>query len=266
MSATHIRNLTLPDGSRGDIAICNGRIDADAPVVAEQIDGTGYVAIPRLTDAHIHLDKTLLGDRWYPHRSGKTVAERIDHEIELLGSPEVEPTFVRACRLVELAVRNGSTRLRSHVDISTRLGLDRLLALEAVRKRYQGIAEITFVAFPQEGILRSPGTAELLDEALARGVEAVGGLDPQGRDGDMERHLDIVFELAVQHARRVDIHLHDPGEIGTATMREIALRTRALGLCGMVAISHGYALSEVNPNELRRTATALADAGVTLVT
>jgi cytosine/adenosine deaminase-related metal-dependent hydrolase len=127
--------------------------------------------------------------------------------------------------------------------------------------------DITFVAFPQEGILTSPGTAELMDMALARGVEAVGGLDPAGLDGDLEKHLDIVFDLAVRHGgRRADIHLHDPGELGTATMREIAARTAHYGLQHKVCISHGYALSQVSPPELERTAAALAGAGVGLVT
>ena len=70
------------------------------------------------------------------------------------------------------------------------------------------------VAFPQSGILREPGAAELLDAAVREGADLVGGLDPQGIDGDAEAHLDIVFGIAERRGVGVDIHLHDRGALG----------------------------------------------------
>ena len=265
MSAGVIADVGLPDGSRSDLAFDDGLLVERAPAGAVVVDGSGYVAVPRLTDSHLHLDKALLGQRWMPHRSGGTIDERIRLEVQALASPEIEDVFTRGERLLRLAVANGSTRLRSHVDISTGLGLSRLTALLALREAYRDVVDLTFVAFPQEGILSCPGTAELLDEALAMGVEAIGGLDPVTRDGDMEAHLDIVFGLAVKYQRHVDIHLHDPAEVGTSTMREIAARTVALSLQDRVAISHGYGLAMVDEPELERTARALAEAGVSLI-
>ncbi len=265
MTSGLIRNLMTQAGPR-DLAFVDGVIVETAPPTLPETDGTGYVAVPRLTDTHLHLDKTLLGERWYPHRAGGSIAQRIDLEIDALAGPDVEPTFVRAERLLRRAVANGSTRLRSHVDISARLGLSRLEALMNLREAYRDVVDITFVAFPQEGIVISPGTLALLDEALCAGVEAIGGLDPVTRDGDLEGHLDAVFGLAAKHGCRVDVHLHEPGATGTNTMREIAARTRAGGLDGRVAISHGYGLGQVDAVELGRTAEALAGAGVTLVT
>jgi cytosine deaminase len=264
LSATAIRNVRLPSGC-GDLVVADERIVAQA-AVSHDIDGSQFVAIPRLTDAHLHLDKALLGPRWTPHTLGKSIAERIAIEKLALADPNLESTYTRACRLVELAVAHGSTRIRSHVDISADLGLSRLEALLAVRTTFASVVDITFVAFPQEGILASPGTAELLDEALERGVEAVGGLDPATRDGDIGRHLDVVFDLAARHQARVDIHLHDPGELGTFTMRQIADRAISLNLQGRVAISHGYALGMVSRGEMERTAAALAEAHVALIT
>jgi cytosine deaminase len=264
VSSGVIRNLTTASGKR-DLAFLDGVIVESAPPSADEIDGSGYVAIPRLTDSHLHLDKTLLGDRWYPHRPGGSIADRISLEIETLGSGVVEDTYVRAERLLRRALANGSTRIRSHVDISARLGLTRLEALLKLRDAYRELVDISFVAFPQEGIVSSPGTEELLDAALAMGVEAVGGLDPVTRDGDREGHLDTVFGLAAAHSSRVDIHLHEPGEMGAATMAAIAERTRAYGLRGRVAISHGYCLGELDEPGLARTGEALADAGITLI-
>jgi cytosine deaminase len=263
LTVTVIRNLF---SGPGELAFANGVIVDPPTNDARALDGTGMVAVPRLTDSHLHLDKSLLGPRWYSHRPGPSIDARIALEIETLGDPSLDSTFVRASRLLELALANGSTRLRSHVDISAELGLSRLEALLAVREAYGARVDMTFVAFPQSGILSSPGTETLLDEALSQGVEAIGGLDPTLRDGDAAAHLDVVFSLAARHGTSIDIHLHEPDELGTSTMRDIAARTRASGLTGRVAISHGYALSMVDDAELKQTAEALADANVALIT
>jgi cytosine/creatinine deaminase len=265
LNAGVIHQVRLPSGDRADLAFADGHIVSEAPAGAVEIDGEHYVALPRLADSHLHLDKALLGPKWTPHREGPGIGERIRLEVDTLASPEVEDTYTRGERLLKMAICNGSTRLRSHVDISAGLGLSRLDALLRLRDDYQDAVDLTFVAFPQEGILASPGTAELLVEALARGVEAIGGLDPVTRDGNMDAQLDVVFGLAYKFGRHVDIHLHDPAEVGTATMREIASRTKALGMHGRVAISHGYALAMVNRSELERTVAALVHAGVSLI-
>jgi cytosine deaminase len=157
LNATVIRRLGLPGGP-GDLAFADGVILASPlPAATTELDGAGLVAIPRLTDSHLHLDKTLLGPDWHRHRPGSSIDARIALEAEALADPALDTTFVRACRLVGLALANGSTRLRSHVDISASLGLSRLEALLAVREAYRGRVDLTFVAFPQAGILSSPG-------------------------------------------------------------------------------------------------------------
>jgi hypothetical protein len=103
------------------------------------------------------------------------------------------------------------------------------------------------VAFPQHGLLINPGTAELLEEALVRGVEAIGGIDPAGMDGDPVRHLDIVFELAARHGAGVDLHLHDAGSLGVWELELIADRTRDAGLGGRVTVSHAYGFCQADP-------------------
>jgi cytosine/adenosine deaminase-related metal-dependent hydrolase len=260
-----IRNVMTAAGLR-DIAFVDGIIVDAAPAGVDEVDGTALVAISRLSDSHLHLDKALLGGKWYPHRPGSSIADRIDLEITTLAGSDVEDTYVRAERLLRRALANGSTRIRSHVDISAGLGLTRLEALLRLREAYKDLVDITYVAFPQEGIIRSPGTRELLDAALSMGVEAVGGLDPVSRDGNRTDHLDAVFELAADHGSRIDIHLHEPGEIGAETMREIASRTASYAMRGKVVISHGYCLGMLDAVDLKRTGAALTEAGITLIT
>jgi cytosine deaminase len=261
-----VRGVREPDGRVRDIAIRDGRIADRSEGGAEEVDGTGLVALPRLADAHMHLDKTLLGERWFPHRPAATLEDRARMERELLASDAVAPMNLRAARLLEQAVVQGSTLLQSHVDVADAEDVGRVETLLALTRDYADILDLALVAFPQAGLLGSPATRSALDAALALGAEAVGGLDPETLDGDREAHLDVIFELAERHGCRVDVHLHEPGSIGTATIRAIAERARALGLDGRCAVSHGYALAQVDDAELGVTAEAMAEAGVSLVT
>jgi len=70
-------------------------------------------------------------------------------------------------------------------------------------------------------------------------------LHPAGIDGDATHSLDVLFGLAVRCGKPLDIHLHEAGEAGAATLDAILDRTGALGLQGRVAISHCFCLGDV---------------------
>ncbi|MGW1104905.1 amidohydrolase family protein [Streptomyces sp. NPDC002540] len=274
---TVLVDATLADGRRVDVFLGDGRITAvedhrpepsgdsragcDAGVV--RLDGA--LLLPALVDGHAHLDKTLLGAPWQPHRATATLREQIADERALrkkIGVPVAE----RATALAERMVALGTGHVRSHVDIDPDVRLESLHELLGVRERFRDRLGIQLVAFPQSGVVTEPGVADLLDAALAEGADLIGGLDPAGFDGDVNGQLDIVFRLAERHGAGIDIHLHDGGETGTFQLRAIAERTAALGLGGTVAVSHAYALGDVDDAELDRTADALAAAGVAIMT
>lgn len=252
-------------GGTGDIAVDAGVIADSAPEGAQIIDGRGLLALPRLADIHVHLDKTLLGEPWIPHYPTDSLDERSQLEHDLLEGDTIAPLVERATRLIRLAVGNGTTLLQSHVDVVDSGGVGRVEILLALARQCADIVDLALVAFPQQGLIRDRATRRALDAALALGAEAVGGIDPAVFDGDRDGQLDQIFELAQQHGCRVDVHVHEPGEIGTATIRAIAERARALGLAGRCAVSHGYALSQVDDRELGRTGTAMAEAGVSII-
>ena len=263
----------MPYGTAVSIAVAGGRIasigtDAiEASVGVERIDLDGALVIPGLIDGHIHLDKTFVGDRWRPHRpctSGFDVRERVIFEKELLA--DSAPAETRVASLIELAVSRGTTHMRSHVDVDSAVGLRNLETVCAARERYRDCVSIEIVAFPQSGIMRNPGTAELLDAAVREGADLVGGLDPAGFDKDIEGHLATVFGIAERRDVGIDLHLHDPDALGISELEAIAERTKALGMQGRVAVSHAYALGDVPIDTVKRTAAKLADAGVAIMT
>lgn len=257
-----VRNATLPDGSRHDIEIEDGRI---AALLAPTDGEPGIMVLPPLVDGHIHLDKTLLGLPWVPNQAaGNKVSDRIEAERKVRAARTLSETETGA-NLVKQVVATGTLHMRSHVDIDNQLGLRNLHAVLAIRERFRDLVTIQIVAFPQSGLLRSPGTAALLDEAVVQGADLLGGLDPIGIDGDLAGHLDQIFAIASKRGVGIDLHLHDGGEGGIAQMLAIAERTRANGLTGKVAISHAFALGSVPADLAARTADTLAEAGIAIM-
>ncbi|SCB07342.1 amidohydrolase family protein [Rhizobium multihospitium] len=262
----------LADGSLKDIGVTDGRIvsitGTGASVSAsEPIDLEGALVVPGFVEGHIHLDTSFYGDAWISHKpctNGFDVHERVAFQAQNMA--QAAPMDERARNQLELCIANGSTHMRSHVMVDGSVGLRSLETVLAVREEYRDLIDIQLVAFPQSGILKSPGTPELLDEAIAMGANLVGGLDPASFDRDIEKHLDVVFGVAEKHGVDVDIHLHEGGTLGLFTIEQICARTRGLSMGGHVTISHAYGLGDLSIEAVTRAAALIAESGVSIMT
>ena len=269
---TLFTNAKLADGSLRDIGVAGGRIVSIAPAgmageAGRRVDIAGALLVPGFVEGHIHLDTSFYGDRWIPHKpctDGFDVHERVAFQAEnmVIAAPMDE----RARKQLELCVANGSLQMRSHVMVDGSVGLKSLETILKVREDYRDIIDIQLVAFPQSGILSSPGTPELLDAAIGLGADLVGGLDPASFDRDLNGHLDVVFGVAERRGVGVDIHLHDFGTLGAFTVEEICARTVALGMQGRVVISHAYGLGNLDADAARRIGAKIAAAGISIMT
>jgi cytosine/creatinine deaminase len=259
-------------GPPHNIAVSSGRITAildanERPTASEIIDLGGQLVVPGFVEGHIHLDTSFWGDVWRPHKpctNGFDVHERVAFQAQNLA--EAAPMDVRARNQLDLCISHGTTQMRSHVMVDGSVGLRSLETILKLREEYRGLIDIQLVAFPQNGILRSQGTPQLLDEAIGIGADLVGGLDPASFDRDVEKHLDVVFGVAQKRGVDADIHLHDPGTLGVFEIEQIAARTRALGMEGRVAVSHAYSLGDVPPEAVKKIADILARSGVAIMT
>ncbi|MCC8966767.1 amidohydrolase family protein [Bradyrhizobium sp. Pear76] len=265
-------NARLSDGTRRDMMVRGGRIvaieaTAARPAGVEIVDLGNALVVPGFVEGHIHLDTSFYGDTWRPHRpctNGFDVHERVAFQAENLAA--AAPMAERARNQLNLCIGHGTTQMRSHVMVDGSVGLKSLETSLGVRDEYKHLIDIQLVAFPQSGILSSPGTPQLLDEAIKLGANAVGGLDPASFDRDVEGHLNVVFGVAQKHSVDVDIHLHDGGMLGAFEVEQIAARTRALGMQGRVAVSHAYGLGDIPADALKKTADILARSGVSIMT
>ncbi len=264
-----IRNLRPMGAPATDLLIRGGRIaeiasGITAPGIATE-DAGGAIATPGLVEAHTHLDKTVMGMGWYENAVGTDLRSMINNERRARRELGLDPAR-QSMRHALALVGNGTTHIRSHVDVDTDNGLSVLEGVLKTRDTLRGVVEIEIVAFPQSGLMIRPGTLELLDEAMAMGADLVGGLDPCGIDRDPKGHLDAIFALADKHGRGIDIHLHEPGDMGAFSLELILERTAALGMKGKVAVSHAFCLGMPDWNRVEVLLAELAEQDVAILT
>ncbi|MCH3865026.1 hypothetical protein LZB80_09780, partial [Campylobacter jejuni] len=152
--------VRLPDGAAVDVLISGGRIagigpNLQAPPDVAREQGGGALLLPGLVEGHTHLDKTTWDSPWYVNQVGPALTDRIDNERAWrAASGHDAASHARALALAFL--REGATRIRSHVDVDTDAGLRHLDGVHATREALAGLVEIQTVAFPQSGLLIRP--------------------------------------------------------------------------------------------------------------
>ncbi len=227
-----------------------------------RLNARGCVLIPPLIESHIHLEKAYLESR-KSNVSG-TLQEAIAITGELKKQFTIQDMVDRARAVLERSVRNGVAVLRAQVEIDPILKLDALEAIRVLRDEFADTIDIQIVAFPQEGILQSPGTADLLRSALAYPVSAIGGVPYN--DTDPDEHLDIIFRLAAEADLDLDIHTDFSDDPSLKHIEKIISYTKSYGYSGRVMVSHLTSLGSMERSEVERISHALADLKITVAT
>jgi cytosine deaminase len=273
------RDVRFPSGETRSLVCVGDRVAyhhvddrGDTPVGTSSTgisvwQADGWTVLPRLGDGHVHPDKSLWGSPWRAHEPSGDILTRVAAEQAVL--LQADPTAVRAERLLTQLVQNGTTAARCHVDVSAGLGVTRLEPVLDLREKWRGTIDLQLVAFPQEGIVRAPGTASAMRDAVQAGCDVVGGLDPQVIDADRDAHLSAVIALAAEYGAQVDVHLHEPGAEGAETMLLLAQMAEEAGMRNNVAISHAFALADLwsgDKQTFEIVAEVLARGGITIVT
>ena len=234
-------------GELCDLHLADGRIAAveahTGPISTRDgvLDGRGRLVLPSFTDAHCHLDSNRVGLPFREHTGGPGVWQMMLNDRAHWRDAEVSITQ-RTTDLLGRMIAHGTTRVRSFAQVDVDCRLERLGAVLAAKDTHAHRADVEVVAFPQAGLLREDGSAQVLEDALRAGAQVIGGIDPCSLDRDPAKHLDIVFDLAERYQVPVDVHLHEPGELGRFSASLIIERTEALGMQGKVLISHAYGL------------------------
>jgi len=269
MSDLLIHNATLPDGRSGvDVLVADGRIVNVSPRInaaaAKTIDAQGWLLSPPFVDPHFHMDATLTYGLPRVNASG-TLLEGIALWGELKPHLTQDAIVARALAYCDWAVAKGLLAIRSHVDVCD----PRLLAVEAllhVKERVAPYLDLQLVAFPQDGVLRSPGALDLLKRALAMGVDVVGGIPHFERTmQDGTESVRLLCELAAEQGRLVDMHCDETDDPNSRHVETLATQTLRLGLQGRVTGSHLTSMHSMDNYYVSKLIPLIHEAGVSAV-
>lgn len=266
---TVIRNARLRDKvGTHDIVIAGDRIASIGPKAPakgdNEIDAAGSLVLPGFFNLHFHADKSLLGDIMRPNVSG-TLPEAIEITNDFKRKYDPVEVAERTLRVLEAGVKNGTTFFRLFADVGTIGGLRAARGLMLAREKFNRYCDIQIVAFPQEGIARDPGAAELLDEAMKEGCDIVGGLPwYEYTDAEARDHIDTCFAIAKKYDRDIHMLVDDTDDENSRSLEYLALRTMREGFQGRVTASHCGAMAAYNDVYAAKIVDMVATAGITI--
>ncbi len=246
-----------------DIGIKNGRIAAIEPTLAaegETIDLAGRLVCGGFVETHIHLDKSCILDRCTSERGD--LEEAIGEAARAKAAFTPEDVHARATRTLEKAILQGTTHMRTHLEVDPGVGLRGLEGVLPLIKEYAWAIDVEICVFPQEGLLNNPGTDELMVEALKRGCRVVGAAPYT--DKDPPGQIDRVFEMAREFDVDVDMHLDFGPTADGMDVEHVCRRTEQYQYGGRVAIGHVTKATSLPMDKFEAMAKRLADAGVAL--
>ena len=262
MSALKIINARLPEATgSGELYIENGYfVAAFSPAVSHwhTLDLQGRLMLPGLIETHIHLDKACIMQRCQLHDG--TLSEAIAQTRAAKASFTEEDVYQRGAQVLEKAIVQGTTHMRTHVELDPQIGLIGFQAIRRLQADYAWAISLEICVFPQEGLLDNPGTEALLCQALENGASVLGGCPYM--DSDPHGQIQRLFELAVRYDCDLDLHLDFDLNPDGMTVLEVARCTELHGWGGRVTIGHVTKLSALPREQLLEVGRHLARVGV----
>lgn len=240
-----------------DITVADGYVAAIMPAAAQpaaaqvEIDAAGGLVTESFANPHLHLckvytlammDEAALRD-YHGQQMGKAMTA-----IEL--AARVKEQYAEAWivenvrRALREAARYGNTHIRAFADVDSKARLEGVKALLRAREEFRGVVEIQVVAFAQDGIVREPGTAGLLREAMRLGADVVGGIPwIEYTDADTAQHVATVFDIAQEFDADVSMLVDDAGDPGLRSLELMATEAIRRGWQGRVLAHHARAMA-----------------------
>jgi cytosine/creatinine deaminase len=244
-----------------DIGIAGGRIAEIGPKIsadAPDEDIGGRLVMPGFVETHIHLDKSCILDRC--HSTEGTLQEAIAQVAAAKRAFTEDDVYERGRRTLEKAIVQGTTRMRTHVEVDPRIGLKGFDAVRRLKRDHAWAIDLEICVFPQEGLLNDPGTEELLVQACELDADLIGGCPYT--DSNPHGHILRIFEIARRFALDIDFHLDFDLDASRMDIEEVCRQTQAFRYGGRVAVGHVTKLSTLPGCQLANMARRLTDAGV----
>jgi cytosine deaminase len=243
------------------------------PPGAEVIAADGGLVTEPFVDAHLHLDKVrtlpLIGDgalRAYTDAGMAESAAAIDLASAVKRHYTVERLLPGIRAALDDGLRHGVLHVQAFADVDTAAGLIGVQAVLAAREEFRGRVDVRVVAFPQDGVLRDPGAAGLVEQALDLGADVVGGIPwIEASPREQEQHVEWACALAAHRGLPVAMLTDDAPDPRYDTTRMLAEAMLRHGLTGRGVACHARALGHYDDERLAAVLDLARRAGLGLV-
>ena len=275
-----VTGARLRDGRVVDVHCAAGRVtgiepagERPAPEGASVIAADGGLVTEPFVDAHLHLDKVrtlpLIGDealRAYTADGMSGSARSIDLASAVKRHYTVERLLPSIRQALADGVTHGVLHVQAFADVDTAAGLVGFEAVRAAREEFRGIVDVAIVAFPQDGVRRDPGAADLVEQAMDGGADVVGGIPwIEASEADQAAHVEWACALAARLGRRVAMLTDDAPDPRYATTTMLAEAMLRHGLVGRGVACHARALGHYPDDRLAAVLDLARQAGLGLV-
>ena len=250
-----VRNALLRKGILTDIGIKNGLIEKIAPEIKntgnKEIDAKGKLVTESFVNTHLHLCKVYtlkkLDSKALESYHGGTMGAAmtaIEQAARVKTGYEEGWILENVRKALNLAAKYGNLHIRAFADVDSKAKLIGLKALLQAKKEFAGVVDVQVVAFPQDGVVREPGTVELIREAMNLGADVVGGIPwIEFTDADAQTHIDEMMAIAEEYDADVSMLVDDAGDPGLRTLEALAVKTLKMGRIGRTLAHHARAMA-----------------------
>ncbi len=238
-----------------EIGVADGRVAAieeriSGPAAVE-IDARGNLVTESFANPHLHLCKVytlqMMDEEALKDYHGEGMGKAMT-AIELAArvKEKYDESWIieNVRKAVALAALYGNTHVRAFADVDSKARLEGVKALIRAREEFKGIVDIQVVAFAQDGIVREPGAADLVREAMALGADVVGGIPwIEYTEADIARHVKEIFDIAQEFDKDVSMLVDDAGDPGLRSLEMMAVETIKRGWQGRSLAHHARAMA-----------------------
>ncbi|MBU2870654.1 amidohydrolase family protein [Colwellia sp. E2M01] len=263
MTALIIENARLKlNGELQTLYVKNGYYVAElkGDHSTKKLDIQGKLLLPGLIETHLHLDKACIIERC------QIIKGDLQEAIEQTSNAKLdfseEDIFERGKAVLRQAILNGTSYIRTHVEIDPGIGLNSFYAIKRLKDEFSKFIDLQICVFPQEGLTNNPGTEELLCKALELGAEVLGGCPYT--DNAPEEHIKRLFKIAKKYDVDLDFHLDFDLSPEKMMLPFLISQTNKYKWNYRVTAGHVTKLSAIPLVELQQIAIQLAEAGISI--
>ncbi|HPZ07934.1 MAG TPA: amidohydrolase family protein [Candidatus Eremiobacteraeota bacterium] len=273
-----IRNALLRGNKETqDIGIKDGKIQKIKKNIKDktkkEIEADGKLVTESFCNAHLHLCKVytlqMMDEEALKSYHGSDMGAAMT-AIELAARVKekyaVDWIIKNVRKALALAALNGNTHIRAFADVDSKAKLIGIEALLQAKKEFKDIVDIQVVAFPQDGVVREPGTEKLIDQAMKMGADVVGGIPwIEFTEADEQSHIDAMMKIAKKYDKDISMLVDDAGDPGLRTLEKLAVATIKEKRFGRSLAHHARAMALYPGPYFKKIAALLKQAGMGVV-